>query len=386
MSFVKLDTSMLNSTIWFDRVAREIFITALLMAEPYEVRENEPQLNVTHLGETGWCVPPGWYGFVPAAGPAIVRRATLGESAAELAAGIAALERMGSPEPESRSMEHEGRRLVRVDRGYIVLNYFKFRDRDHSTAERSKRWREKKKADTASRVTVVTRHARDTESVSPTRDTTQAEGRGQKTEIRNQATPDPDQTRARGAVLVSPAIAEIPDPDADPDRETVCPPGIARIAEERGVLAELAEHLSAPIDSLRQEAQDFETYWVIGGGVDRRKTGWMRHLRQRLVQQHGSGMLRPLGSLTAAAHRREELAAPAPVSAAYETMEQKEAAHEDRLRRARAGEYGPKLQAACEGIAPTRLHAAIDRIISQRRKKPGAESVHATVTRLMGAR
>lgn len=140
MSFVKLDCGMLDSTIWLDREAREIFITSLLMARPYEVRHALRQIEVRTLNETGFEVPPGWYGFVSAAGIGIVSRAGM-----EVEAGLAALERLGAPEMESRSPEYEGRRVVRVSGGYVVLNFMKYREKDHTGAERSKRWRQKQK-------------------------------------------------------------------------------------------------------------------------------------------------------------------------------------------------------------------------------------------------
>lgn len=139
MPFVKLDCGMLDSTIWVDREARELFITALLMAEPKELKEAMVQLEVRTLKETGFIVPPGWYGFVASSGAGIVRRAGMEE-----AAGMAALERLGSPEYESRTPDFEGRRLVRVAGGYVALNYNRYREKDHTSAERSKRYREKK--------------------------------------------------------------------------------------------------------------------------------------------------------------------------------------------------------------------------------------------------
>ena len=139
--FVKLDTGMLDSTIWVDREARELFITALLMAQPGELLEPEPQIAVDSLKETGWVVQPGWYGFVPAAGPGIIRRCGMDE-----AVGMAALERLGNPEPGSRSQKHDGRRMVRIDGGYLILNYMDYRDRDYTAAARSRRYRERKKA------------------------------------------------------------------------------------------------------------------------------------------------------------------------------------------------------------------------------------------------
>ncbi|HEX7600566.1 MAG TPA: hypothetical protein VF316_03130 [Polyangiaceae bacterium] len=75
MPFVKLDCGILDSTIWFDHEARELFLTALLMAEPQELTTPMPQLEISSLRETGWSVPPGWYGFVPASALGIIGRA-----------------------------------------------------------------------------------------------------------------------------------------------------------------------------------------------------------------------------------------------------------------------------------------------------------------------
>ena len=136
MPFVKLDCGILNSTLWFEREAREVFITALLMAEPFETQDPIPQIAIGSLEFTGWSVPPGWYGFVPAASVGIIHRAKVEE-----AAGFEALKRLGDPEDGSRSKDFEGRRLVRVDGGFIVLNFMKYRDRDYTAAERSRRYR-----------------------------------------------------------------------------------------------------------------------------------------------------------------------------------------------------------------------------------------------------
>lgn len=140
MAFVKLDCGILDSTIWGDREAREVFITALLMAKPRQLFVEMPQLCVNSLEMTGFVVPPGWYGFVEAAGPGIVDRCKI-----EREAGMAALERLGSPEADSRTPDYGGRRLVRVDGGYVILNYAKYRAKDHTAALRSKRYRIKKK-------------------------------------------------------------------------------------------------------------------------------------------------------------------------------------------------------------------------------------------------
>jgi hypothetical protein len=168
--YVKLDCGILNSTLWFERDAREVFITALLMAEPYELTEPTAQIEVSSLDLTGWMVPPGWYGFVPAAGVGIIHRAGIDE-----ARGRAALELLCAPELSSRSPEHDGRRLARVDGGYLVLNFIKYREKDATTAERSRRWRERQKARKST--VAVTR-----DSHPDTRDTTLKQKQKQKQE------------------------------------------------------------------------------------------------------------------------------------------------------------------------------------------------------------
>lgn len=142
MPYVKLDCSILNSSLWHALPDRHIFITALLMAKPYYTTKPMPQIKVSNLDSAGWEVPPGEYGLVEAAGPALLRFAGL-DTEADRAAGLEALVRLGSPDEYSKSDAYDGRRLVRVDGGYIVLNYMKFREKDYTNAERCRRYREK---------------------------------------------------------------------------------------------------------------------------------------------------------------------------------------------------------------------------------------------------
>lgn len=154
MAFVKLHTKLLDSSLWLDRDARDIFITALLMAQPVTLDEPSDAIHCRKLAPLGFTVPPGNYGFVPAAGPAIVRRAMVDDQ--EI--GVAALERLSQPEADSRSEEHEGRRLVRINGGYLVLNYEKYRKKDETAGERMRRWRAKQNAVTGDGDAVTTRN------------------------------------------------------------------------------------------------------------------------------------------------------------------------------------------------------------------------------------
>ena len=64
-------------------------------------------------------------GYVIGTDVAIARR--LNVSAKDLSK---ALERLKEPDPDSNSEEHEGRRIIDsdVERGYLVVNYCKYRD------------------------------------------------------------------------------------------------------------------------------------------------------------------------------------------------------------------------------------------------------------------
>jgi hypothetical protein len=138
MAFVKLDCGVMRSSLWPNLPGRNVFLTALLMAVPLKLHDEAPQLHIRSLEPTGWTVPPGDYGFVNAASTAIVQ-----QSGIELEQGLEALERLGEPEAESRSAAHGGRRLVRVDGGFIVLNFQVYREKDHSAAKRQREYRER---------------------------------------------------------------------------------------------------------------------------------------------------------------------------------------------------------------------------------------------------
>lgn len=139
MAFVKLDTGILDSTLWIEREQREVFITALLMAEPREFNHPLQQIAISSLDHTGFEAPPGWYGFVPAASFGIINRAGVDREA-----GLEALKRLGEPEFESRSKDFDGRRMIRIDGGFLILNYMKYRDKDHTSAERQQRLRDRR--------------------------------------------------------------------------------------------------------------------------------------------------------------------------------------------------------------------------------------------------
>jgi hypothetical protein len=177
MAFVKLDAGILNSTIWVLRPDLELFITALLMATPVQLEQPTPTLKIRVLEADSFVIPPGWYGFVEAAGPGIINRAHVA-----LETGLQALERLASPEPESRSQEFEGRRMVRINGGYIVLNFMRYRDKDHTAAERQRRLRARRKGTQETPLPSRDSNAVTRDITPPSRDVTQSEDRGQRTD------------------------------------------------------------------------------------------------------------------------------------------------------------------------------------------------------------
>jgi len=114
MAYVKLDTGILDSTLWLSSPdTRVVFITMLAMAHPD--------------------------GMVEATAPGIARRANM-----EIDRVRSALGELESPDPDSRTMADDGRRIKRVDGGYEITNYTLYREKDHTAKERMRRMRERR--------------------------------------------------------------------------------------------------------------------------------------------------------------------------------------------------------------------------------------------------
>jgi len=115
MPYVKLDTDTLNSSLWVsDYRTRITFLTMLMLARPD--------------------------GMVAAKAPGIARAAVL-----PIEDVRKALEELESPDPDSRTEAEDGRRIKRVEGGFHIINYMKYREKDHSAAERMRRLRERRK-------------------------------------------------------------------------------------------------------------------------------------------------------------------------------------------------------------------------------------------------
>jgi hypothetical protein len=119
--YVKLFGSILHSSVWAeDHATVRVWITMLVMADPD--------------------------GVVRAADSGIVHEARV--TATE---GTKALKILSEPDLESKSQEFGGRRIERVDEGWLVLNYAKYREtrtrQQVMAAERQRRRREKLQGD-----------------------------------------------------------------------------------------------------------------------------------------------------------------------------------------------------------------------------------------------
>jgi hypothetical protein len=137
MPFVKLDTRILDSSLWCDCDQTRVFLTVLCMAEPHELTAHSEVIDAD-MKPAGWFIPPGWYGLAPVSSAGIIARSMLPRDDARRA-----LLKLTEPDPESRGRDFDGRRLARIDGGWIVLNYMAYRDRDYTGAERARRYRER---------------------------------------------------------------------------------------------------------------------------------------------------------------------------------------------------------------------------------------------------
>lgn len=127
MSFCKLDSGIVNSSIWSENLAtRILWITILAMSD-----EN---------------------GFVPTSIPGLIRAANIPKE--DFIIGIKALE---SPDGYSRTSDYDGRRIKKIEGGWLILNFKKYRERSdiarEKTRERVRKYRDKIKSVTLGNVT-----------------------------------------------------------------------------------------------------------------------------------------------------------------------------------------------------------------------------------------
>ena len=117
--FTKLDNKILTSSIWNEPPETRVLWVSLLAASD----EN---------------------GFVTCSRSGLLRLSNIPEDKFN-----AGLECLMSPDEDSRTREYEGRRIEKIDGGYLILNYDKYRTSEiikrEQTKERVRKYRERKK-------------------------------------------------------------------------------------------------------------------------------------------------------------------------------------------------------------------------------------------------
>jgi hypothetical protein len=116
MGFTKLDSGIVNSSIWSEPSdTRVLWVTILAMSD-----EN---------------------GFVATSKSGLNRTANISTESFERA-----LLTLESPDLESRTQDNEGRRIIKVDGGWIIQNFMKYRARSEiikdQNRKRVQKWRE----------------------------------------------------------------------------------------------------------------------------------------------------------------------------------------------------------------------------------------------------
>lgn len=147
--YVKLYSTIITSSIWLESHATlRVWITMLTLAD--------------RRGEVSGSI----------GGLAHIANVTREECAT-------ALDLFMSPDPDSRTPEHEGRRIEKIDGGWLVLNAEKYRDLRTETqvewAEKKRIWREEQRKVAASEDTPDTSEDKPTASSSATASTSALE-------------------------------------------------------------------------------------------------------------------------------------------------------------------------------------------------------------------
>jgi hypothetical protein len=130
--YAKLFSSLIASSLWSeDDKTRILFVTMLAMAD--------------------------WEGFVDASPAGLAPLARMSLTDCKIA-----LEKLMSPDPESKNPDNEGRRIAKVEGGFLVLNYTIFRNKESKEYKRSQdreRQRRKRAKDKALSRNVTQCHA-----------------------------------------------------------------------------------------------------------------------------------------------------------------------------------------------------------------------------------
>jgi hypothetical protein len=199
-----------------------------------------------------------WHGYIGASVPGLAARARV-----PLDKCREALETFLSPDPDSRTTEHEGRRIAVADGGWVLLNHAKYRalmsedDRRERSRLAMQRMRERRKAavsDVNHALTMLPHTDTDTDLDTDTR-----------------------REEDSGAVPLAPlppsAFLGDSNIKAIPSRAMVLISQAWELPEQWGMDAEA---LGWKGGSILKEAEKFRQYWTVGKGGGKRRTvkGW----------------------------------------------------------------------------------------------------------------
>lgn len=215
-----------------------------------------------------------------------------------------ALDALESPDEHSRSKDHDGRRVLPVDGGWLLINFAKYRDkmradeRREATAARVRKHRENR-ASNAEVLQPVTRARAGAPAYA--RDPAPAPAPAPETD--HLSTPPTPSSRAP-----APAHARAPESGGGggsngsseripEDRETICPLDLVERAKAVGIPAEFAKHFHTSPESVLEQIDEFVSHWTFGAGAGERRSHWMRQLRRRLKELGEQNRFRPPGAL-----------------------------------------------------------------------------------------
>lgn len=277
--YTKLFASIIHSTIWRepDHV-RLVWVTMLAMVNSD--------------------------GVVEASVPGLADAARVTVDACRRA--LAVLE---APDPDSRTPDLEGRRVVEVAGGWRVVNFERYRerlsteDRKAKSAARAQRYRERRRAVAGKSVTpkrdasVTGRDARDESRESlQTKEESETEAKADRSaDVDPSLSGESPATAPEGSNGAGGGGTGKESWGTEPDGgETPCP-NLEPLAVECGMVRDFAEHYGVSESSVLDAVREFTAYWMIGGGAGKRRRHWPSRLRQRLKELGEQGKFKPPG-------------------------------------------------------------------------------------------
>jgi hypothetical protein len=115
MGFTKLDQGIVDSSVWSEELATRVVWITILAKSNFE-------------------------GFVAASRSGLMRASNVTEEQFN-----SAIEKLESPDPDSRTPDYEGRRIKKIEGGWKVLNFLKYRQYTYSDSPEALKKRKQRK-------------------------------------------------------------------------------------------------------------------------------------------------------------------------------------------------------------------------------------------------